>query len=132
MGEVQAVLATSKSDIQSTTIAECWALLRALFFCDDLGLRCVQFKGDAKLVVDAVHKSTTDCSWDGQIIEDIKSTLLSHQNWTIKHVVRSGNKAADAAAKLGLSLDSELTWIEEEPLEVSPFILVEKQKVVGG
>lgn len=97
-GQVQAVLAASRSAIQSAAIAESWALLRAVTFCNELGLGCVQFEGDAKLVVDAVNKNTFDYSWNGQLVEDIKCTLLSHQNWSIQHVARTGNKAVDAAA----------------------------------
>ncbi|XP_040990888.1 uncharacterized protein LOC121238099 [Juglans microcarpa x Juglans regia] len=119
-GEVQVVLAASRSAIQSAAVAECWALLRAVTLCNDLGLRCVQFEGDAKLVVDAVNKNSPDYSWNGQLIEDIKSTLLSHQHWTIQHVTRTGNKAVDAAAKLGLLLSFEHIWMEEEPFEAFP------------
>lgn len=77
-----------------------------------MGLRCVQLEGDAKLVVYAIKKNTIDYSWNGQLIEDIKGVMMSHQNWSIQYVARTGNKAADAATKLGLSLISEQVWIE--------------------
>ncbi|XP_041020490.1 uncharacterized protein LOC121262145 [Juglans microcarpa x Juglans regia] len=128
--EVHAVLAASRSGIPSAVIAECWALLRAVTLCHEIGLRCVQFEGDVKLVVDAVNRISVDCSWYGQLIEDIKGALMDFQYWSVMHVNRHRNRIADAAAKLGLKLNSEQVWLEEEPTEVTPFVILDKSSCI--
>ncbi|XP_042950559.1 uncharacterized protein LOC122282640 [Carya illinoinensis] len=92
-GEVHVVLASPNQITRSAYVAESWAMLRAIQLCRELGFRQVQLEGDAKLVVDAINSNTQDSSWDGQVIEDIKSVLKAQAGWSVSFSGRSSNKA---------------------------------------
>ncbi|KAG6626610.1 hypothetical protein CIPAW_15G062400 [Carya illinoinensis] len=90
----------------------------------------VQLEGDAKMVVDAVTSNTQDSSWDGQVIEDIKSVLKAQPGWSVSFSGRSSNKAAHETAKLALTLGSECIWVEEVPPEVLLAVISDKIVIV--
>lgn len=128
-GDVHVVLAAPKSAVKSIFVAESCALLRATILCNELGLVQMEFEGDAQQVVEAVNSNSADTSWEGQVVEDIKIIMSSHKYWSLQYMGRGGNKAADAATKIGLSLFSEIVWIEEVPDGVLPFIAIDKSYV---
>ncbi|KAF5463191.1 hypothetical protein F2P56_019127 [Juglans regia] len=107
-GDVQVMLAAPRSFVPSAYIAECYALLRAVSLCQELGFELVEYESDAKNVVDAINSNSSDMSWPGQIIEDIRLIMASHQTWKLSFIRREGNQAAYVMAKFGLSLESEL------------------------
>ncbi|XP_042952140.1 uncharacterized protein LOC122289228 [Carya illinoinensis] len=129
-GEVHVVVASPKQITRTANVAESWAMLRAIQLCRELGLRQVQLEGDAKMVVDAVNSNTQDSSWDGQVMEDIKSVLKAQPGWSVSFSGRSSNKAAHETAKLALSLGSECIWVEEVPPEVLPAVISDKIVIV--
>lgn len=71
-GKMQVGRSTPMNSLQLVFLAESLALLNATELCADLGLHQVHFKGNTKLVIEAVLSSTADESWLGQVIEDIK------------------------------------------------------------
>ncbi|KAF5450904.1 hypothetical protein F2P56_031219, partial [Juglans regia] len=125
-GDAQVTLAAPRSFVPSAYLAECYALFRAVSLCQELGFELVEFESDAKNVVDAINSNSSDMSWPGQIIEDIRLIMETHQNWKLSFIRRVGNQAAHVLAKLGLSLESELVWMEEGPDVVLPIIALDK------
>ncbi|XP_042960130.1 uncharacterized protein LOC122295108 [Carya illinoinensis] len=129
-GEVHVVLASPKQATKSANAAESWAMLRAVLLRRELGLRQVQLEGDAKMVVDAVNSNTQNTSWDGQVIEDIKSVMCAQPGWSVSFLGRDGNKVVHETARLALSLSSECIWVEEVPPEVFPAVISDKSVIV--
>jgi hypothetical protein len=59
-----------------------------------MGFMRVYFKGDVKIVLDAVNFVDVDKSCLGHIIEEIKVELKSLVNWKLTFVKRKGNQVA--------------------------------------
>ncbi|XP_042952224.1 uncharacterized protein LOC122289303 [Carya illinoinensis] len=95
--------------------------------CQELGMQQVIFEGDAKVVIDGVNGIKSNCSWQGQLLDDMKFLLLRHTDWKLHFVKRNGNKAAHSAAKIGMYLENEVVWIEDGPSEVLSAIFFDKQ-----
>ncbi|XP_042969542.1 uncharacterized protein LOC122302385 [Carya illinoinensis] len=70
-GDIEVVLAAPKAHVPSAFHAECYALLRAMQLCRELGFSHMVFEGDAKQVIDCVTSKCSNCSWKGQLVEDI-------------------------------------------------------------
>lgn len=87
-GNALACLSTIRKLNSQPILAECLALWRALEFEEDLGLRCVQFEGDAQTIINAVTTIEDYDAWFGGIVEDVKIVLLQHSCWNISFVHR--------------------------------------------
>lgn len=124
-GEALIVVFAPRSHVCSAFYAECYALLRSINLCEVLDLHQVVIKGDAKVVVEGVNGYNTNCSQQGQLIDDIQHLLTGHADWKLNFAKRSGNKATHITAKLGMYLQLESVWIEDGPPEVMSAILLE-------
>ncbi|XP_042952198.1 uncharacterized protein LOC122289281 [Carya illinoinensis] len=125
-GEPHFMLAAQKHSVSSAFMAEAYALWRAFTLCDEMGVRSVVFKGDARLVVDAVKNSSPDFAWHGQLVEDLKNELAIHPSWNLSFTSRGNNKVAHELARLAYSVVTETVWIEEGPDVVSSLISDDK------
>lgn len=96
-------------------MVESYAIWRALIFGSELSLSVcnVLFEGDAQMLIHAI-KDTEECYVRyGNIVEDIKQLLKGSSSWSISFIHREGNQIAHCLAKKGLSLTSEVIWLEE-------------------
>ena len=59
----------------------------------------------------------------GPIIDDCRFLLQAFPFAEVAHVQREGNQCAHAFAKYGLTIDSELVWIENGPKWSMPYLL---------
>ncbi|XP_042988766.1 uncharacterized protein LOC122316301 [Carya illinoinensis] len=128
--DIQVVLAAQRSFVTSAFLAECYALLRAINLCIDMGFENVEFEGDAKAVVDAVNAMGSNFSCSGQIIEDIRQVKLLHSRWKFSFIRRERNRASHHTAQLALPLDIETVWMEEGLVVVLPYISCDKSCVL--
>lgn len=67
-----ACLALSKPFFSKPLVAEIRALMRAMVFCVELGIKVVQFEGDALTVVKAISSETENLAWYGHLVEEAK------------------------------------------------------------
>ncbi|XP_042964755.1 uncharacterized protein LOC122298980 [Carya illinoinensis] len=125
--ETMIVISTPRNYVSYMFSIECYALLRSLNLDQELGLQQVIIEGDAKTVIEGFIGINSNCSSQGQLLDDIQHLMLGHADWKLNFVKRSGNKAAHIATKLGMYLESEAVWIEDGPPEVMSAILIEKQ-----
>ncbi|XP_040996142.1 uncharacterized protein LOC121242329 [Juglans microcarpa x Juglans regia] len=84
----------------SNNLAEVIALRRGLEHCKRLGLNNIIIEMDSLLVVNWVQDGR--CSlWYLEDFWDDTMNMLAEMNFSIKHIYREGNKAADFLAQLG-------------------------------
>lgn len=126
IGDPQVMLVAQKEFVTSIFLAKGYALLQAFSLCVELGLDCVEFEGDIKLVIDAVTDASPNTSWSGQLIEDLKQAMLSHPCWNLSFVRRDGNRVALELAKLAFSTVFKSIWMDEGLYVVLPHIAVDK------
>lgn len=82
-GDAEVVLAAPRRYVSFVFHAECYALLRGLQLCHELGYHHVIFEGDGKQVIDSIYGVNVECSWNGQLVEDIPFILLRHSRWKL-------------------------------------------------
>ncbi|XP_042979713.1 uncharacterized protein LOC122309937 [Carya illinoinensis] len=126
-GEAEIMLSAPRAHVPSVFHAECYALIRVMELCHDLRISNVIFEGDAKQVIDSINGQHVDCSWKGQLIEDIQFLLARQTTWRVRFVKREANHVAHAAAKYAKFLISEAVWMEEGPSEIMSFVLSDKE-----
>ena len=93
----------------SSTEVEAIGIREAVLWLEDKRVTQSIVETDAKAVVDALHSSMEDILELGQLISDCKQ-LLSRNHFTLQHMKGNANEAADALAKLAISLDSLYNW----------------------
>lgn len=126
-GEVLACQASSFAFFLDPVMAECESLWRTLMLCEELGFDRVCLKGDAKVVIDAVHELEECYTWYGTRIEDIKRVFRQHPAWSLVFIHREGNFVVDLFPKFGLSVSDEYVWIEDYPHVIHSTILTNYQ-----
>ncbi|XP_042969001.1 uncharacterized protein LOC122301672 [Carya illinoinensis] len=83
-GEALVALCDQRQYVQNSSVAEGYALWKALELCNDLNIQKVIFKGDSKAVVLAVLSNKEDLSYGGSIVKDIRSVLADRPDWSIQ------------------------------------------------
>ncbi|KAK2377645.1 hypothetical protein QL285_078296 [Trifolium repens] len=73
---------------------ESYALLEAMKAMEQQGITKVIFETDSKSVVDAIHNLHGGNSEFSSLIGNIKSILLSNQNFVVKFIKRHANMVA--------------------------------------
>ena len=87
-------------------VAEATGLQKGILLALQEGISTLHIEGDNLLVINSVLGL---CSIPWQItplIHDIRALLRSFSSWTIKHIYREANQAADWVAYVGHMLDS--------------------------
>ena len=87
-------------------VAEATALQQGIILALQKGISTLHIEGDNMLVINSVLEK---CSVPWQIdhlIRDIRVLLGSFSSWTIRHIYREANQAADWVANVGHLLDS--------------------------
>ncbi|XP_042982410.1 uncharacterized protein LOC122311798 [Carya illinoinensis] len=101
-GEAMIVVTAPRSHLRYAYSAECYALIRSIKLCREMRLQQVVIEGDAKSIIEDVIGQSTNSSWQGILIEDIKYLLKGMNGWKLSFVRRGSNKVAHIAAKLGM------------------------------
>ncbi|KAK0585459.1 hypothetical protein LWI29_028823 [Acer saccharum] len=123
LGEVLASCAQPILAALSPALAEATAILRGFIFASESGILPCTMESDAQVVVKLINNDNVPLSDIGIIIKDITSFMDAHPGCKVVFAPRQANSAAHGLAKLGLSLDNALFWIEETPSCVAPFVL---------
>ncbi|XP_041003960.1 uncharacterized protein LOC121249317 [Juglans microcarpa x Juglans regia] len=97
--EILVAVGEQKRFVLDSTVAESYALWKALEVCRDLNFRKVLFEGDAQVIVNAGNEGKEDYSIYGSVIEDAKKLLKAREQGSVKFVYRKTNEAAHVLAK---------------------------------
>ncbi|XP_042944640.1 uncharacterized protein LOC122278525 [Carya illinoinensis] len=125
-GEILACLCSKLSIVVKAIVAEAYALRRALFFCLELGLQKVLLEGDSQVVVKDTNSNADIWANYGVVIEDIRSLLKDNMSWSVNFIHREANNVAHSLAKMALTCDEEIVWMEEGPPQIMNAVLKEK------
>ncbi|XVF16185.1 hypothetical protein REPUB_Repub10bG0010000 [Reevesia pubescens] len=115
-GEVLALLSKRVKAPTDPYIAESIALLEALTFALEIGIRNVEVEGDSLLTVRAVESSGMDHSVAGGIIEAVKKLIPGFNYFKLRHTKRLKNVVAHILAKHSKELEDPEVWLEETPV----------------
>ncbi|KAL5826311.1 hypothetical protein ACOSQ4_018108 [Xanthoceras sorbifolium] len=97
-------------------VAEAKAILLGLSVAIEGGFSFLLIKSDYAAVIQLLSESKLPISTVGLVINDIQDTLrLSSASVHFLHVSRKGNVVAHSLAKLAISINSFLVWVEDIP-----------------
>ncbi|KAK2634369.1 hypothetical protein Ddye_029161 [Dipteronia dyeriana] len=122
-GNVKVSSAQSFQAGLTTPIAKAMAIKRGLILALEIGLFPCVVDSDAQSVVKLISLPDIPCAEIGIIIKDIKLLLETSPGCVIGFARRSTNMATHGLAKLGLSVDSDMVWMEDYPHVLAPTIL---------
>ncbi|XP_035540329.1 uncharacterized protein LOC108984101 [Juglans regia] len=123
LGDVQMVLSAPRSCVPFAYLDECYALLRAVTLCHELGFEPVKYESDAKMVVEAINADNSDFLWLGQIIEDIRHIMAWHPTWKLS--LREETKLLMLLQNLlCLWLMSQFGWRRDKMLSFLVLLLI--------
>lgn len=106
-------------------VAECFALLKAMEFCQEMGFYFVEFEDDAQIVVQAIRKEEEYCAWFGTMIEEAKQVFKANGLWSMNFIHKEGNRAAHTLDKFGFSFIDDNVKIEEISSVLIPIVTSE-------
>jgi ribonuclease HI len=125
-GTVVAAKCSTQSHVSDPLVAETIAVWTAARFIKYKGLDNVVLEGDSLGVVNCLQEEEPSWAPAGHFIEDTK-LCLSGLAWSVQHVGRDANSAADRLAKLALSLVEEHQWVSSIPQCIQNIVMAEKQ-----
>lgn len=126
-GEVQVTACNNLRSNYLPVVAEAEALRYALFTANDLGMHQVIFVGDCLQVVNEVNSFQSTPTIQSPVIYDIQKLLSQNSLWSVKFINREANVAAHVLAKVALSCNSQLVWMEDCPNDVISIVLKDKE-----
>ena len=106
-------------NIGTTTIfgAELWGLREGLRLCKSLNIQHLHIEMDSATIVHVINNAR--CSTDALaiLLLDCTTMLQQFSNYTLTHIYREGNKAADHLAELGHHTSKGTTILQDPPLK---------------
>ena len=106
-------------------LAEAKAALSALIFAFEMGFQKIEVEGDALSIIKQFKDMSTNYSIIGNIIEEARVRAGFFNSCFFTHTGREGNRVADTLAKLGLTVDCDMIWIEDCPPCVEQFVITD-------
>mgnify|MGYP003366520781 CR=1 FL=1 len=85
----------------------------------------ILFECDSLQIVDSLRDPSTNISFIGQILEDIKAFLPTITGASFAHFRRQANEIALRLGRLGLTLSHICTWLESPPSIIWDLLEVE-------
>ncbi|KAJ9556757.1 hypothetical protein OSB04_011371 [Centaurea solstitialis] len=103
-GEFIAAKATPINSLPSVRECEALAIFDALLWVSNREDSNVIIQSDAKVVVDAIYTSTTNCSEFGDIINNIRCILNTRPSFSVHAIKRQANEMAHLTARHSCNL----------------------------
>ena len=101
--------------INTSIIAEFWALRDGLTLASQLGITHLAVELDAKVVVDLILSRKTPNGSYTSLLNDCRYLLRQFQQTVIRHVFREANRGVDSLAKGACSLTSDFVVFDVPP-----------------
>ncbi|XP_062005491.1 uncharacterized protein LOC133722603 [Rosa rugosa] len=106
-GHLKGALAVPQVGNLPPRSVEALALLHGLQFAAHVGFTNIDIEGDALSVIDTLHESSEDLSYEGHLIEEIEFLIKSFPSYSSHFVRREGNEIAHRLAKEVLKVKIE-------------------------
>jgi ribonuclease HI len=107
----------------SAFIAELWGVLEGLCLAHRMGFPNVELSVDSQAVVQVLKAGKVYSKHGMAILKKIRDMLALDWIVEISHEYREANKCADALANIGCSLDRDMVFFVECPLEIRHILL---------
>ena len=112
-GRILAIQSKTEQGQLEPTLAEARASLIAIKLCKNMGIDHIIFKGDAKVVINAILSEEIDGSCLSVIVSDIQSELQTLHHWRLSFVGREGNEVAHCLSKAATMTLTDRRWFSE-------------------
>ena len=91
-----------------------------------MGMECINLKGDAKQVVEAINSPMMVWNRFGQLVEDTRWILHSLTSWKCTFVNQKANDAAHTLAKVAITNVGDRIWRDSTPNCINDIVLMEQ------
>ena len=96
-----------------------------LEFAYEMGFQNIEVEGDALSIIKQLQELEANYYIFGNIIEEARSKARGFSFFFFNLVGRDGNQVADTLTKLGLTVDNDLTWVEDCPPCIEQFVITD-------
>ncbi|XP_059070632.1 uncharacterized protein LOC131860264 [Cryptomeria japonica] len=123
------MVAVYTRNLRNNTItqAEGMTLLWGLKMDNSIGIKHLEIEGDSQIIVDYV-KGNSSTEWRVEpILRDIRCLLVKMEDFTICHIFREGNRAADSMVADGRLQNGLRCWRDPSLLPVTTKEILEKE-----
>ncbi|XP_057823669.1 uncharacterized protein LOC131035913 [Cryptomeria japonica] len=129
LGDMIAAYAGNLSE-SSVTQVEGMALLWGLKMANNIGIKHLEIEGDSKVIIDSI-KGKASAGWKVEpILRDIRQLLVKLEDFTIDHIFREGNRAADSMAAKGRLQMGLRYWRNPNTLPITVKEIPDKEKAL--
>ncbi|XP_057840849.1 uncharacterized protein LOC131050657 [Cryptomeria japonica] len=112
----------------TVTQVEGMALVWGLKMANSIGIKHLEIEGDSQIIIDSI-KGNTSAGWRLEpILMDIRCFLVKMEDFTICHIFREGNSAADSMAAEGRLQNGLRCWRDSNLLPITIKEILEKEK----
>lgn len=128
-GHVEASMSQVIPHISDSTSAEAVALWHGVnrsHLSHEMGFQQVIFEGDSLRMVQALKQDSPSLSPFSQLLEDICTRLSSLVVFEVHHIYQEANLVTHHLARLAILSSLDHIWVEDYPLFVQPFLIVEQ------
>jgi hypothetical protein len=122
-GSVLVTFYGTRPHVRDQTSAETmWQIME---LCVDMGWWKIILEGDTLEIIQ--HLQRTEDWWGSydSMVKDAKLKLSNFVEWRVEHLPCEANEKVHRLAKLALSLQGKHLWVDEYPLCIQPYVLVE-------
>lgn len=124
-GQVLGSMFIKKCIVTSPFTVEALGLFKAIMFCKHAGFSNLILAGDALQVVELMQTNFVDWSEGICIIIDSKKVFHTFSTWSVHHIPRLCNDAANSLSKLALTTSFDVYMLDNYPDCISNIILLD-------
>ncbi|KAJ1425645.1 Ribonuclease H domain [Sesbania bispinosa] len=106
----------------SINMAELWAIHIAIVLGRNANIPKLWIETDSNLAVTLITNGCSDRHPCGQLVQSIRSLIADHGQFVVSHTYRKANRSADALARLALSNQFGLYYLQDPPSHVFQLI----------
>ncbi|KAK3226550.1 hypothetical protein Dsin_006412 [Dipteronia sinensis] len=117
-------------DCYNARMTEIKAIYRGHIFSKDCGIVLCMIEFNAEVTVNWINDGSHLDSACGVVLEDMSLLISNLGVVSIKHVSRVANGVAHELAKLALTKDDDLFWLEDYPPSVCKTVMLDQQLYV--
>ncbi|GAU14017.1 hypothetical protein TSUD_168420 [Trifolium subterraneum] len=109
----------------SAFVAELWGVFEGLSYVRRLGFMAVELNIDLVMVVHVITKGILQSPVGAMLVRHIQRLIDLDCEVNIVHAYRESNQCADALASIGCTLDKEIIYYNDCPLEIKELLLAD-------
>ncbi|XP_057843413.1 uncharacterized protein LOC131052802 [Cryptomeria japonica] len=125
------LISTFVGSLRNHTVnqVERMALLWGMKLAIAIGIRQIEIEGDSKIIVEVVSGRTAT-GWKVEaILRDVRMLLANLDSFTICHIYREENAAANSMATISMLQEGLRCWRNVDPLPVITKEILERERL---